>query len=54
MENFIFCVVLRVFDETFEFLANLEPADDSAVINDSEIILPEIPAYDINKDFSNY
>ena len=54
MENFIFCVVLRVFDETFEFLANLEPADDSAVISDSEIILPEIPAYDINKDFSNY
>ena len=25
---------LRVFDETFEFLTNLEPADDSPVISD--------------------
>ena len=42
---------LRVFDESLEFLANLEPADDSPVICDGEIIFPEIPAYDINKDF---
>ena len=39
---------LRVFDETFDFLANLEPANDSPVISDDEIIFPEIPAYDIN------
>ena len=45
---------LRVFDETFEFLANLEPADDSPVIGDVEIIFPEIPAYNINKDFWSY
>ena len=45
---------LHVFDETFEFLANLEPADDSPVISDDEIIFPEIPAYDINKDFWSY
>ena len=43
-----------VFDETFEFLANLEPADDSPVISDGEIIFPEIPAYDIIKDFWSY
>ena len=42
------------YDETFEFLANLEPADDSPVISDGEIIIPEIPAYDINKDFWSY
>ena len=42
---------LRVFDESLEFLANLEPADDSPVICDGEIIFPEIPAYDVNKDF---
>ena len=45
---------LRVFDETFEFLANLEPADDSPIISDGETILPEIPTYDINKDFWSY
>ena len=45
---------LGVFDETFEFLADLEPEDDSPVINDGEIIFPEIPAYDINKDFWSY
>ena len=45
---------LRIFDETFEFLANLEPADDSPVISDGEIIFPEIPAYDIKKDFWCY
>ena len=45
---------LRVFDETFEFLANLELADDSPVISDGEIKFPEIPAYDINKDFWSY
>ena len=45
---------LRVFDETFDFLANLEPANDSPVISDGEIIFPEIPAYDINKDFWGY
>ena len=44
----------RVFDETFEFLANLEPADDSPVIRDAEIIFLEIPAFDINKDFWSY
>ena len=43
-----------VSDETFEFLVNLEPADDSSVISDGEIIFPEIPAYDINKDFWSY
>ena len=44
----------RVFDESFEFLANLEPADDSPVICDGEIIFPKIPAYDINEDFWSY
>ena len=44
----------RVFDESFEFLANLEPADDSLDISDGEIIFPEIPAYDINEDFWSY
>ena len=28
------------FDETFEFFANLEPADDSPVISDVKIIFP--------------
>ena len=42
---------LRAFDETFEFLANLEPVYDSPVISDGETIFPEIPAYDINKVF---
>ena len=45
---------LRVFYETFEFLTNLEPADDSPIISDGEIIFPEIPVYDINKDFWSY
>ena len=45
---------LRVFYETFAFLNNLEPADDSPVISDGEIIFPEIPAYNINKDFWSY
>ena len=45
---------LCVFDETFEFLANLEPADDSTIISDGETILPEIQTYDINKDFWSY
>ena len=45
---------LRVFDETFEFLTNLEPADDSPIISDGEIVFPEIPVYDINKDFWSY
>ena len=45
---------LRVFNENFEFLANLQPADDSPVISDGEIIFHEIPAYDINKDFWSY
>ena len=46
---------LRVADDTFEFLANLElAADDSPVNSDGEIIFPEIPAYDINKDFWSY
>ena len=35
-------------------MANLEPADDSPVINDGEIIFPEIPGYKINKDFWSY
>ena len=38
---------LRVFDETSEFLSNLEPEDDSPVISDGEMIFPEILAYDI-------
>ena len=42
---------LRFFAETFEFLANLELADDSLTINDGQILFPEIPAYDITKDF---
>ena len=45
---------LHVFDKTFEFLVYLEPADDSPVISDGEIIFPEIPAYDINKEFWSY
>ena len=46
---------LRVFDETFEFLANLEPtADDSPVNSDGVIIFLEIPPYDVNKDFWSY
>ena len=45
---------LRVFDENFEFLPNLEPADDSTVISYGEIIFLEIPAYDIKKDFWSY
>ena len=45
---------LRVFDETFRFLANLEPADDSPVISDGEIIFSKIPAYDTNKVFWSY
>ena len=45
---------LHVFDETFEFFANLEPTDYSPVISDSEIIFPEISAYYINQDFWNY
>ena len=45
---------LRVFDVTFKFLANLEPADDSPIISDGEIIFSEIPAYNINKDFWSY
>ena len=42
---------LRAFDETFDLLANLEPADDSPIISDGEILFSEIPAYDINKHF---
>ena len=42
------------YAETFEFLANLEPADDSPIISDGEIIFPEIFAYHINKDFWSY
>ena len=46
--NFEICSTLanhlRAFDETFEFLVNLEPADDSPVITDGETIFPEIPA----------
>ena len=45
---------LRVFDETFEFLANLEPRDHSPVTNDGEIIFPENSAYDTNKNFWSY
>ena len=45
---------LRAFDETFEFLGNLELTEDSPVISYSEIIFPEIPAYVINKDFWSY
>ena len=45
---------LHAFYETFEFLANVEPANDSSVISDGEIIFPKIPAYDINKDFWSY
>ena len=41
---------LRVFDETFEFLANLEATDDSPFISDGEII----PEFDINIDFWSY
>ena len=35
-------------------MVNLEPADDSPVNSDCEIIFPEIPAYYINKDFRSY
>ena len=55
--NFEICSTLtnhRVFDETFEFLAYLEPADDSPAISDGEIIFPEIPACSITKDFWSY
>ena len=45
---------LRVFDETFEFLANLEATDHSPFISDGEIIFPEIPEFDINIDFWSY
>ena len=45
---------LRVFHEMFEFLANLEPADDSLVISDGEIKFLEIPAYDINRFLELY
>ena len=45
---------LRAFDETFEFLGNLEPTEDSPVISYSEIIFPEIQAYVVNKDFWSY
>ena len=46
---------LRVFlMKLLIFLANFKPADDSPVISDGEIIFPEIPAYDINKDFWSY
>ena len=47
-------VLDETFDETFETLANPEPTDDSSVISDGEIIFPEIPGYDINKDFCSY
>ena len=45
---------LCVFDKTSEFLANLEPTDDSLVLSDGEIIFPEILAFDINKCFCIY
>ena len=45
---------LRVFDQTFEFLADLEAAYDSPVISDGELIFPEILACNILKDFWNY
>ena len=45
---------LRVFDEHFEFLANLELVDDSPVISAGEIIFPEILAYNINKNFCSH
>ena len=45
---------LRVFDETLEFLANLEATDHSPFISDGEIIFPEIPEFDINIDFWSY
>ena len=45
---------LCIFDKTFEFLANLEPTDDSLVLSDGEIIFPEILAFDINKYFCIY
>ena len=35
-------------------MENLEPADDSRVISDGEIIFPEILAYHNNKDFWSY
>lgn len=44
---------LRLFDEVFEFLANLKPVDPP-VISDGEILFPKILAYDINKDFLSY
>ena len=43
--------LLRV---TFDFLANLEPAGDSPVISDGEMLFCEIPAYNINNDFWSY
>ena len=45
---------VRVFDETFEFLANLEPVYDPPVISDREIKFLKIPAYDIKKDIWSY
>ena len=42
---------LRVFDENFEFLPNLEPANDLPVISYGEIIILEIPAYVLIKIF---
>ena len=35
-------------------MANLEPANDSSVISDGEIIFPEILAFDINKEIWSY
>ena len=35
---------LRIFDGTFEFLVKLEPANDSPIISDGEIISLKIPA----------
>ena len=45
---------VHVFDETFEFCVNFELADDSLVVSDGEIIFPEIPAYNSNRDFWSY
>ena len=44
---------LRLFDEVFEFLTNLQP-DDPPVISDGEILFRKILAYGINKDFVSY
>ena len=45
---------LRVFDETFVILANLEAAYDSFVISHGELIFSQISACNIIKDFWNY